>query len=86
MGLPVYEHLLFRVRDTDVQKALTGRERKNNLKKAFKTRENKVQLDHILLIDDIYTTGSTMNEAANELKRAGAAHIYCLSISIGRGH
>ncbi len=86
MGLPVYEHLLLRVRDTDVQKALTGRERKNNLKKAFKTRENKVQLDHILLIDDIYTTGSTMNEAANELKRAGAAHIYCLSISIGRGH
>jgi len=43
-------------------------ERKNNLKKAFKTQENKVQLSHILLVDDIYTTGSTINEAALELK------------------
>jgi ComF family protein len=86
MGLPVYEHLLRRVRDTKVQKGLSGEERKNNLKKAFKMRENKVQLDHILLIDDIYTTGSTMNEAAKELRRAGASEVYCLSISIGSGY
>lgn len=86
MGLPVYEHLLLRVRDTKVQKELSGEERKNNLKKAFKTRENKVQLDHILLIDDIYTTGSTMNEAAKELLRAGVLEVYCLSISIGSGY
>jgi ComF family protein len=86
MGLPVYGHLLTRVRDTEVQKALSGRERKNNLKKAFKTGGNKVQLDHILLIDDIYTTGSTMNEAAKELRRAGVGYVYCLSVSIGRGH
>ena len=86
MGLPVFPNLLLRVRDTTAQKELNEEERKNNLKRAFKTSANKVQLDHILLIDDIYTTGTTMNEAAKELKRAGAAEVYCLSISIGRGY
>lgn len=86
LGIPVYSHLLLRVRDTRAQKELNDEERKNNLKRAFKTSANKVQLDHILLIDDIYTTGSTMNEAAKELKQAGAVRVYCLSISIGRGY
>lgn len=85
-GIPVYENLLIRVRDTRAQKALNDQERKNNLKRAFKTMANKVQLDHILLIDDIYTTGSTMDEAAGELKRAGAGEVYCLSVTIGRGY
>lgn len=86
MGIPVYHRLLLRVRDTRAQKELNHEERKNNLKKAFKTTANKVQLNHILLIDDIYTTGSTMDEAAAELKRSGADEIYCLSISIGSGY
>lgn len=85
-GVLVYEDVLFRVRDTRPQKELNDRERKNNLKRAFKTKPNKVQLDHILLIDDIYTTGSTMDEAAEELKRSGAGEIFCLSLSIGRGY
>lgn len=86
MELPVVSDFLLRIRDTKAQKELNDEERKNNLKRAFKTRTNKVQLDHILLIDDIYTTGSTMNEAAKVLKQAGAAKIYCLSVSIGRGY
>lgn len=85
-GIPMYGKLLVRVRDTRAQKELNDEERKNNVKKAFKTTVNKVQLNHILLIDDIYTTGSTMDEAAGELKRAGAEEIYCLSVSIGRGY
>lgn len=84
--VPMRSNLLVRVRDTRAQKELNDEERKNNLKRAFKTTENKVQLKHILLIDDIYTTGSTMNEAAMELKRSGAERIYCLSVSIGRGY
>lgn len=85
-GIPVYSDLLLRIRNTEAQKILNDTERKNNLKNAFKTKENKVQLHHILLVDDIYTTGSTMNEAAKMLKQAGAEQIYCLSVSIGRGH
>lgn len=85
-GIPVCGRLLRRVRDTRAQKELNEEERKNNLKKAFKTMENKVQLNHILLIDDIYTTGSTMHEAAEELKRGGAGEVFCLSVSIGTGY
>lgn len=40
----------------------------------------------ILLVDDIYTTGSTMNEAARILLAAGAKQIYCLSVCIGKGY
>lgn len=86
MDIPVYGKLLVRVRDTRAQKELNDEERKINLKKAFKTSSNKVQLNHILLIDDIYTTGSTMNEAAVELKRSGVGEVYCLSLCIGRGY
>lgn len=86
MGIPVYPNYLQRVRGTKAQKKLGEKERKNNLKKAFKTQENKVQLSHILLVDDIYTTGSTMNEAALELKRAGIEQVYCISVCIGRGY
>jgi len=78
--------LLKRVRNTKPQKKLNDAERKNNLKKAFKTQENKVQLNHILLVDDIYTTGSTINEAALELRRAGIEQVYYVSVCIGRGY
>lgn len=85
-GLPVYPKLLKRIKKTKAQKNLDETERKNNLKKAFKTQENKVQLSHILLVDDIYTTGSTINEAALELKRAGIERVYYVSVCIGRGY
>lgn len=81
--LPVYSNLLVRIRDTKPQKMLTDLERKNNMKKAFKTTENIVQLEHILLIDDIYTTGSTLDAAAAVLLAAGAEEIYTCCISIG---
>lgn len=86
MNLPVYPGLLRRVRKTHAQKNLDDIERKNNLKKAFKTPKNNVQLRHILMVDDIYTTGSTMHEAALELKKAGIEYVYCISVCIGRGY
>lgn len=84
--LPMYPNMLKRIKNTKAQKNLKEEERKNNLKKAFKTQRNKVQLNHILLVDDIYTTGSTINEAALELQRTGIEHIYYISVCIGRGY
>lgn len=86
LGLPVYRHLLKRCVYTRPQKELNDKERKNNLKKAFKIGEYKVQLNHVLLVDDIYTTGSTMDGAAEVLHAAGVPEIYAVSVSIGRGY
>lgn len=85
LRLPVEEKLLVRVRRTIPQKELSENERKNNLKKAFKCRRNVVQFKKILLVDDIFTTGSTMDAAAEALKSIGIQKVYFVCISIGRG-
>ena len=55
------------------------------MKKAFKMSENIVELDIAMVIDDIYTTGATMDEVSKLLRRAGFKKIYCLSLCIGDG-
>ncbi len=84
-GLPYHPQMLIRTRNTVPQKELSAIERKNNLKNAFKINENVVNLKRILLIDDIYTTGSTIDAAALVLKQSGVKEIYYLCISIGQG-
>lgn len=83
-GIPVYENFARRIKNTVPQKELDGQERENNLKKAFKICQNDVKLKTIIIIDDIYTTGSTMDALALECKRAGVADVYCISLAIGR--
>lgn len=84
-GLACHTKLLVRTRDTLPQKRLSVQERKNNLKNAFKIEGNVVNLKRVLLIDDIYTTGSTIDAAALALKQSGIESVYFLCISIGRG-
>ena len=67
------------------QKGLGWRERRRNMKTAFKIRPDRVKFKTILLIDDIYTTGSTMDAAARALKEKGAGKVYFLCIGIGSG-
>lgn len=86
LQMPVYDDLLIRRVNTTPQKELNDKERKNNLKKAFKMCENNVQLEKVLLIDDIYTTGSTIDGAAAALLEAGVMEVYFVSVSIGRGY
>lgn len=86
LGLPVDTELLVRVRDTSPQKILNDAERKNNLKKAFKTTKSVVQLQYILVVDDIYTTGSTVDAVAKILLEAGVLEVYTCCISIGKGY
>lgn len=84
-GLQYDAGLLARIRNTVPQKQLSVQERKNNLKNAFKMSRNVVNLKRILLIDDIYTTGSTIDAAALALKQAGVKDVFYLCISIGQG-
>ena len=62
-----------------------GRERENNVKNAFQSPDNVVKYKRILIVDDIYTTGSTVEAVAERLKEAGAEQVYVLTACIGRG-
>jgi ComF family protein len=85
-GVPVETKILVRKTNTKPQKNLSYSERKNNLKNAFQITQRSVQLRKVLLIDDIYTTGSTVDAAAAVLKEAGITKVYILCICIGGGN
>lgn len=85
MGVPVLRRTLVRTKNTAPLKRLNPQERQNNLKKAFKIARNDVELKTIIIIDDIYTTGSTIKEAARVLKQAGAEKIYFITLAGGSG-
>ena len=85
LNLPVDTGLVKRVKDTTPQKELNDLERKNNLKSAFQRTENIVQYTRILVVDDIYTTGSTAMAVAQALRKTNDCRIYFMSICIGKG-
>ena len=85
MNLPVEKRMVKRIRNTTPQKELNDVERKINLKKAFQLVPNIVKYRKILIVDDIYTTGSTIDAVAEVLLQAGVDEIYFLCISIGEG-
>ena len=81
-GLPVDVSLLKKSRATRSQKKLDAAGRKKNLKKAFQVVGNPSGM-RILLIDDVYTTGSTMDVLAHALLEKGASHVFFLTVCIG---
>ena len=85
LGIPVREDYLIRTRNTRPQKELEGSRRQNNLKKAFKIVQNDVKLKTIVIIDDIYTTGSTVDAIAQECRNAGVRRVCYAALAIGRG-
>ncbi len=85
LHIPVEAGLISRIRKTAPMKDLSASERQNNLKRAFKICRNDVKLSTIIIIDDIYTTGSTIDAMSCELRRAGVKRIYFAALAIGRG-
>lgn len=83
LDIPARPDLLRRVKDTKPQKTLSDAQRKENLKHAFQAKPFEAP-ERILLTDDIYTTGCTLDAAADALLRAGAKKIYACCVSIGR--
>ncbi len=84
-GVPVCDKMLVRIKNTVPLKQLNPAERQNNLKKAFLMKRNDVKLKTVILIDDIYTTGSTMDEAAKALMTAGVEKVYFITLACGAG-
>ena len=73
---------LIRIKKTEPQTGFDIEERKKNLKDAFKiVRQDRIKAKHILLVDDVFTTGATCNEAAKELLRHGAARVDALVLA-----
>lgn len=83
-GIPVDSKSLIRVKGTTAQKELNDKERRRNIKHAFSVCRN-INAGNVAVIDDIYTTGSTIDEAADTLLASGVGNVYFLVISIGQG-
>ena len=81
-GIPVNTRLLKKNHATRSQKKLDAAGRKQNLREAFQVVGNPAGKS-ILLIDDVYTTGSTMDVLAKLLLEKGASHVYFLTLCIG---
>ena len=75
---------LRRIRPTATQTNLTAPQRLSNVQNAFESKRGK-QLSgkSVLLIDDVMTTGATVNACAKALKKGGAASVYVLTVARG---
>lgn len=74
--------ILQRKRDTHSQIGLTSHQRRENLRGAFAvTRAAEVTGREVLLVDDVYTTGTTASECARVLRRAGASQVWVATVA-----
>ena len=76
-----------RVRHTEAQSTLDRKQRSRNLRGSFSVT-TALENQQVLLVDDVMTTGATLNELATELKRAGASRVEAIVVArtIARGH
>lgn len=82
-GIPVV-NALRRVRNTSTQTRLDRQERMENLRNAFDLRQNTgVRGLNLLLVDDVFTTGSTVNECARALRAGGAVSVRVMTVARG---
>lgn len=82
---PFLPGVLTRVKRTQKQVGLTEKARADNVRGAFKVVENRrdqVFGRHLVLVDDVYTTGATVSAATRALKRAGAVEVTVLTFAM----
>ena len=85
LDIPVCRDYLIRKKATVPLKLLDVWDRVNNLKKAFIIGPNSVELETIIVIDDIYTTGATIDEISRVCRDNGVKKIYFLTVASGNG-
>lgn len=90
LDILVLSDLILRNKRTLPQKQLSYKERLSNLQKAFFINELKLSnidrpLRKVMLVDDIYTTGSTIEACTKTLINGGVEKVYFLTLSIGKG-
>ena len=85
-GFTADDDILMRTRETHIMRSLGPEQRRENIRGAFSIRPRRlpeIKGKQILLIDDIYTTGATVDELASVLKEAGASGVDYLSFASG---
>lgn len=76
LDLPLADEAILRIRRTKSQTGLPPKDRRENMRNAFGVRDNhKIEGRHLLLVDDVITTGATSMEAARTLVNAGASAV-----------
>jgi len=83
LDIPYRNDILERVKKTKEQKKQSAEQRQKNMVGAFHIRQNGVKLKSIILVDDVYTTGSTINEAAGVLLEGGAENVCFVTVAVG---
>ncbi|MBS4535791.1 ComF family protein [Clostridium sp. D2Q-14] len=85
INIPIDIKNLIKIKSTRSQSELSKKERRQNIKGVFKVKDSKNFINkNILLVDDIFTTGSTYNEASRVLKSVGCKNTYLITIATGR--
>lgn len=82
--IPVDSRCMRRTKNTKAQKSLNHEERRKNLREAFAAK-GSVGYKSVLIVDDIYTTGSTVDAMAKILREQGVERVYFVTVCIGRG-
>jgi len=83
LKIPAYDDVLLRIKDTESQTRKTRAERVNNMAEAFKIKENAgLGGKHVLLVDDVLTTGATIEACALALLKAEGIKISIVTIGI----
>lgn len=81
MNLPYQKQALDKIRETRSQVGLSITERRDNVKDAFQARDALVRGRGVLVVDDVTTSGATMEACAFALKAAGARSVYGLTLA-----
>ncbi|GJL66260.1 MAG: hypothetical protein NPIRA05_12310 [Nitrospirales bacterium] len=80
--IPLTYTALIRTRQTTPQTALSRKDRLNNLRRSFAvTSPETIKGKTILLVDDVFTTGTTVNECAKTLRKAGSGSVYVVTLA-----
>ncbi|MBQ5590730.1 MAG: ComF family protein [Clostridia bacterium] len=81
LHIPVIRNTLVQEKLAQSQHTLKFSERAKNVKGIYKTGHIPIEIQRVLLVDDIMTSGSTLNECAKVLRIEGVTKIYCISIA-----
>ena len=80
-------HALIRIKDTPTQTKLTKEERQENMEGAFELKDaTRVAGQHVLLVDDVITTNSTLLACINALKHANGVKVSIMTLALAGKH